>query len=42
MGLLFLKQVKTGMAYAESTFWQDSDSDSALLISGEPGKRRFS
>ena len=28
MGLLFLKQVKTGTAYVES-FWQDSDSDSA-------------
>ena len=27
MGLLFLKQLKTGTAYAETSFWQDSDSD---------------
>ena len=26
MGLLFLKQVKTGTAYAKSFFWQGSDS----------------
>ena len=28
IGLLFLKQVKTGTAYVESSFWQDFDSDS--------------
>jgi len=30
VGLSFLKQVKTGTTYAESSFWQDSDSDPGL------------
>jgi len=31
MGLLFLKQVKTGTAYVESVFLADSNSDSGIL-----------
>jgi len=30
VGLLFLKQVKTGTAYVEFSFWQDADSESVI------------
>ena len=38
MGLLFLKQVKIGTVYAESSFWQDSDSAPLTRISNIDAK----